>query len=112
MPARQVAQDDGIYKRMNILSQVKQKKILILGLGREGLSTYLFLRKQFPDKILTLADKFSLNERNRIIQLTGFQYENYILIVLIFNNGNILILNGHGLRIFEQPSGFRNRNDV
>ncbi|OGK10037.1 UDP-N-acetylmuramoylalanine--D-glutamate ligase [Candidatus Roizmanbacteria bacterium RIFCSPHIGHO2_01_FULL_35_10] len=47
---------------MNILSQVKQKKILILGLGREGLSTYLFLRKQFPDKILTLADKFSLNE--------------------------------------------------
>ena len=38
------------------LKDLKNKKILILGLGREGESSFLFLRKKFPEKILGVAD--------------------------------------------------------
>ena len=47
---------------MNIFPQIKNKSVLILGVGREGLSTYLFLRKRFPDKALTIADKLTLSQ--------------------------------------------------
>jgi UDP-N-acetylmuramoylalanine--D-glutamate ligase len=36
---------------------LKDKKILILGFGREGKSTYQFLRKHFPGKQLGIYDK-------------------------------------------------------
>ena len=39
------------------LSALAHKKILILGAGREGLSTYKFLRLCFPDLLLTIADR-------------------------------------------------------
>ncbi len=42
-----------------MLKNLKNKKILILGLGREGISTYKFLRSLFPKKTLGLADKKS-----------------------------------------------------
>ena len=47
---------------MNIFPQIKNKSVLILGVGREGLSTYLFLRKRFPDKALTITDKLTLSQ--------------------------------------------------
>lgn len=40
-----------------ILNQLKDKKIVILGFGKEGVSTYHFIRKHFPDLQLTIADK-------------------------------------------------------
>jgi len=39
------------------INKLENKKILILGFGREGQSTYTFLRKYFPDKTLYLRDK-------------------------------------------------------
>jgi UDP-N-acetylmuramoylalanine--D-glutamate ligase len=36
---------------------LKNKKILILGFGREGIDTFLFLRKLFPNKIFGVADR-------------------------------------------------------
>jgi len=39
-----------------LLEELKDKKILILGLGREGLDTFFCLRKLFPKKILGIAD--------------------------------------------------------
>lgn len=40
-----------------ILENLSKKKILILGFGREGLSTLNFLRKYFPEKDITIADQ-------------------------------------------------------
>ncbi len=39
------------------LNELKDKKIVVLGFGREGKDNFLFLRKLFPKKILGIADK-------------------------------------------------------
>ncbi len=36
---------------------IVDKKVLILGFGKEGKSTYNFLRKQYPEQLFTIADK-------------------------------------------------------
>lgn len=41
----------------NLIEYIKEKKILILGFGREGKSTYNFIRKYLPEKHLTIGDK-------------------------------------------------------
>lgn len=40
-----------------ICNEIKDKRILILGFGREGMSTYKFIRKCFPEKIIGIYDK-------------------------------------------------------
>lgn len=44
-----------MYKR--IIEKLRDKSIAILGFGREGKSTYSFIRKHLPDKELTILDK-------------------------------------------------------
>lgn len=41
---------------MHIIEEIAHKKCLILGFGREGKSTYHYLRKKFPLKDLYIAD--------------------------------------------------------
>lgn len=41
----------------NLLDYLHGKKLLILGFGREGQSTYNFLRSNLPHRLLTLADQ-------------------------------------------------------
>ncbi len=41
----------------SLITQLQPERILILGAAREGLASYHFLRKIFPDKKLTLADQ-------------------------------------------------------
>jgi UDP-N-acetylmuramoylalanine--D-glutamate ligase len=50
------------------IEELKDKKILILGLAREGESSFLFLRKKFPKKILALADISDFWQLNPKIQ--------------------------------------------
>lgn len=45
-----------------LLSELKDKKILIVGFGREGQDSFLFLRKKFPDKSLGVADQKEFGE--------------------------------------------------
>ncbi|MFA5781466.1 MAG: UDP-N-acetylmuramoyl-L-alanine--D-glutamate ligase [Bacteroidales bacterium] len=40
-----------------VKNKIDGKRLLILGFGREGESTYRFLRKHFPDILITVADK-------------------------------------------------------
>ncbi|MGR3178996.1 MAG: UDP-N-acetylmuramoyl-L-alanine--D-glutamate ligase [Candidatus Anammoxibacter sp.] len=47
---------------MSIINELEKKSVLILGMGKEGVSTYAYIRKQFPLKQLGLADKNSLSE--------------------------------------------------
>ncbi|MFH1780752.1 MAG: hypothetical protein ABH841_02010, partial [Candidatus Nealsonbacteria bacterium] len=39
------------------LDELKDKKILILGFGREGQDTFKFLQKSFPKKQIDIADQ-------------------------------------------------------
>ncbi|MBP5206151.1 MAG: UDP-N-acetylmuramoyl-L-alanine--D-glutamate ligase [Bacteroidales bacterium] len=39
-----------------IINALQGRKIIILGFGKEGVSSYLFLRKHFPDMPITVAD--------------------------------------------------------
>ncbi len=40
-----------------IIEYIKDKSILVLGYGREGISTYNYIRKHLPEKKITIADK-------------------------------------------------------
>lgn len=40
-----------------LLNYLENKKILILGFGKEGYASYKFLRKNFPEKQIFIADK-------------------------------------------------------
>ena len=41
----------------DLINYFKDKKILILGFGREGQSTYKLIRKYLPDQHLYISDK-------------------------------------------------------
>ena len=47
------------------MEELKDKKIIILGFGREGQDTFFFLRKLWPKKKLALADKLDLEKLDK-----------------------------------------------
>lgn len=49
-----------------LLKYLEDKKILILGFGMEGESTYKFIRRHFPEKNLYIADKNMNLLQNRV----------------------------------------------
>ena len=58
-----------------IIEYIKNKKILILGYGREGISTYNYIRKHLPEKKLTIADKNFLKiDDNNVDLICGDNY--------------------------------------
>ena len=63
-----------------ILDKLKGKKIIILGFGREGVSSYTFIRKHFPTMPLTIADKspiINVNDLKDDLNLTIIAGESY-----------------------------------
>lgn len=61
-----------------MLDGLKDKKILILGFGREGKDTLLFLKKLFPKKKIGIADKNSKfkNQKSKLVK--WYLGENYL----------------------------------
>ena len=57
------------------LQNLKNKKIIIVGFGREGKNTYKTLKKLFPLKSIALADKKEIKADEREIY-TGKDYLN------------------------------------
>lgn len=51
-----------------LLTELHDKSILILGLGREGSATFSFLRILFPQKLLGLADQAALGQLSASLQ--------------------------------------------
>lgn len=45
-----------------MLENLKDKKILILGFGREGRDTFRFLRRLFPGKMIGVADRLKISD--------------------------------------------------
>ena len=50
------------------LDLIEKKKIIILGLAREGESTFFFLRKKFPKKKIGLADQKDFSQLSKNFQ--------------------------------------------
>lgn len=69
-----------------IIDKLKDKNIAILGFGREGKSTYNFIRRHLSDKKITIIDKndFEINDNN-VSKVVGPDYlsnlEQYDLII-------------------------------
>ena len=63
-----------------LIEYLENKKIVILGFGREGKTMYKFLRKYFPEKIITIADKRDFLRNNselyKIETIIGEEYLN------------------------------------
>jgi len=67
----------------NLLEYLKNKKILILGFGIEGISTYKFIRKYIKEQVLYIADKeLNFNEKHEMLSedknIIAISGENYL----------------------------------
>ena len=72
----------------SIIEKLKDKKLCILGFGKEGKSTYNFIRRHLKDKFITIIDKEDVSidiEDNNVEVIFGDNYlsnlEKYDLII-------------------------------
>ncbi len=62
-----------------IIEFLKDKKVLILGFGREGRSTYNYIRKYLPEKLLAIGDgREQKIDDNNVEYYCGEDYLSYI----------------------------------
>lgn len=50
------------------IGDLKNKDLVILGIGREGLDSFYFLRKKFPKKMIAVADQKEVAELNPAVE--------------------------------------------
>lgn len=64
---------------MSLEEFLKDKNIVILGYGKQGKSTYKYLRKHFPNKKITIADKNENIDKSELDENTDFKLgEDYL----------------------------------
>jgi len=80
-----------------ICARLMNKKLLILGYGREGKSTYHFIRRYFPDMVVGIYDKNEIKDNlMHVVLHSGSSYQEilseYDLIIkspgIVFNSKN------------------------
>jgi len=80
-----------------ILEKLNNKKILILGYGREGKSTYRFIRKYYPDMLIGIYDQNEIKDSLQNVTIhSGSSYQeilaDYDLIIkspgIVFHSKN------------------------
>lgn len=86
---------------MDIQLELEKKKIAVLGMGREGWSTYEFLRKIFPLKRLTLIDQNNGAFKDKILDENSeiISGDNYLANLSAFD----LIFKAPGIPSFLIP---------
>ena len=69
-------------KQEKIIEKLKNKNVAILGFGREGISTYKYIRKYLPEKFLTIIDEKDIKDNefikgdNNLSFVIGSEYLN------------------------------------
>ncbi len=95
-------------KRKLSISYGASKKILILGLGKEGLDTLNFLRKLFPEKVIGVADRLKIQDLRFRIKDKKIRLhlgENYLKAI---KNYNIIIKSpGIPIHLPEIEKGYK-----
>lgn len=87
--------------RSQIAAFFKDKKVLILGFGREGRSTLAFIREFLPDQVVTIADANSIQVEDPNVRLIcGPDYMDAI-------NGCEIVMKSPGISVRDVkiPSG-------
>lgn len=65
-----------MYNR--IIEKIKDKNICILGFGREGKSTYNFIRRHLSDKFITIIDKKDVSDSIKDSNVNIIYGDNYL----------------------------------
>ena len=91
---------------MRIIDKIATKSCLILGFGREGVSTYKYLRSLFPEKELVVADG------NENLDCTPYQHDTHLRFILGENylqaiNQFELVIKTPGISLPALQSGLR-----
>lgn len=61
-----------------IIEKLQDKNICILGFGREGLSTYKFIRRHLPNKFITIIDKKDVSDLINDDNINVIYGDNYL----------------------------------
>lgn len=62
-----------------IIEYIKDKKVLVLGFGREGKSTLAYIRKYLPEKEITIGDKNEIRaDDNHVNYICGDDYLSHL----------------------------------
>ena len=87
-----------------LLDYLENKKIIILGFGKQGKSTYNFIRKSFPDKSIDIMD-----DNLKLLDLNP-ELEEDIFCEVILGKIDIELLNKYDLIIKSPGISLKNYN--
>lgn len=88
------------------LDELKNKKVLILGFGKEGKDTLKFLRKLCPKKVVGIADqKKSISPKPKLPNIKWYLGENYLKALKNYD----VIIKSPGVPLKILPKDFLNK---
>lgn len=76
-----------------IIEELKGKRIAILGFGKEGKSTYTYIRKYLPDQPLTIADQKEIDVQGLtyVDTIIGKEYQNLNAFDIVMKSPGIVL---------------------